>query len=307
MSAPDRHRGCLLGLALGDALGAPYEGGPVERLVWRLIGRVGGRWRYTDDTQMSLDLADALIAADGAIDPDDLARRFAAGYRWSRGYGPGAARVLRRIRSGMPWAAASRSVYPDGSYGNGAAMRAPVVGLVFADDPAALDAAVEAMAVITHAHPTAIAGAQLVARFVAAAVGGAPAAATLDAITVTEPFAARHAHARAWIRDAAQPSPAEVAGALGNTITAEGSVITALYLAARFADAPFGALLEFTRRVGGDVDTIGAMAGAIWGTTRGGAALPADLLGALEGRERIEETADRLRRCRAKHRGDDSP
>src|SRR6202008_4200566 len=35
----DQFQGCLLGLALGDAMGAPHEGGPVERLVWKLIGK----------------------------------------------------------------------------------------------------------------------------------------------------------------------------------------------------------------------------------------------------------------------------
>ena len=53
----ERYRGCLVGLAMGDALGAPYEGGVLERAVWRLLGRTrAGELRWTDDTQMSLDL-----------------------------------------------------------------------------------------------------------------------------------------------------------------------------------------------------------------------------------------------------------
>jgi len=101
----DRFEGCLLGLALGDALGAPHEGGLLERCVWRLIGKTRqGEMRWTDDTQMSLDLAESLIAG-GAVDPDDLARRFAGSYRWSRGYGPGAARILKRIGRGADWRA----------------------------------------------------------------------------------------------------------------------------------------------------------------------------------------------------------
>lgn len=100
----DRFTGCLLGLALGDALGAPFEGGPIERAVWRIIGRTrDGRMRWTDDTQMSLDLAESLVA-NRALDLDDLAARFAKSYRWSRGYGPGAAKLLRRIEI---WGAAN--------------------------------------------------------------------------------------------------------------------------------------------------------------------------------------------------------
>ena len=60
----DQAAGCLLGLALGDALGAPYEGGPLERGLWMLIGKTrSGHLRWTDDTRMSLDLAEVLLAA----------------------------------------------------------------------------------------------------------------------------------------------------------------------------------------------------------------------------------------------------
>ena len=107
----DQFEGCLLGLALGDALGAPLEGGPVERLLWRLIGKTKqGEMRWTDDTQMSLDLAESLIE-NGDLDPDDLAQRFAKSYRWSRGYGPGAAKLLKRIARGAHWRDTNRSVY----------------------------------------------------------------------------------------------------------------------------------------------------------------------------------------------------
>lgn len=52
----DQFAGCLLGLALGDALGAPFEGGLLERLAWRFLGRTAaGHARWTDDTQMTKD------------------------------------------------------------------------------------------------------------------------------------------------------------------------------------------------------------------------------------------------------------
>jgi O-acetyl-ADP-ribose deacetylase (regulator of RNase III) len=122
----------MVGLATGDALGAPHEGGPIERLLWKLIGKTSNRHlRWTDDTQMALDLARSLLT-DGCVSPDALASRFASSYRWSRGYGPGTAKVLNQIRRGKSWQTASKSVYPEGSYGNGAAMRAPVLGLYFA-------------------------------------------------------------------------------------------------------------------------------------------------------------------------------
>ena len=137
----DQYRGCLLGLALGDALGAPHEGGFLEHCLWRLIGRTAaGEPRWTDDTQMTLDLAESLLAT-LPLNQTDLARRFANSYRWRRGYGPSAARVLKRIRKGQDWQSAARAIYPQGSFGNGAAMRAPVLALFFADDAALLAAA----------------------------------------------------------------------------------------------------------------------------------------------------------------------
>jgi poly(ADP-ribose) glycohydrolase ARH3 len=116
----DRFEGCLLGLALGDALGACYEGGLAERILWSLIGSTKqGHMRWTDDTQMSVDIAESLVAK-GEMDADDLALRFAGSYRWNRGYGPSAAKLLKRIAGGADWRQANRWVHPEGSYGNGA-------------------------------------------------------------------------------------------------------------------------------------------------------------------------------------------
>ncbi len=63
----------------------------LERAFWADRQDPRRRVRWTDDTQMSIDLAESLLAR-GTLDPDDLAQRFAASYRWNRGYGPGAAR-----------------------------------------------------------------------------------------------------------------------------------------------------------------------------------------------------------------------
>ena len=127
----NKFKGCFLGLAAGDALCARNEGGFAERLLWRLIGKTNvGELRFTDDTQMSLDIANSFIKH-GTIIQDKLAEEFTNSYRWSRGYGPGAGKILKRIKKGMPWHKANVSVYKDGSFGNGAAMRAPVLALCY--------------------------------------------------------------------------------------------------------------------------------------------------------------------------------
>lgn len=293
----DRFRGCLLGLALGDALGAPLEGGPIERLLWRLIGKTGdGHMRWTDDTQMSLDLAESLLARHSLV-PDDVARRFAASYRWSRGYGPGTARVLKCIARGIPWQQAAISVYPQGSFGNGAAMRAPVIGLFCAADRGQLTLSARESARITHTHPRGIEGAVLIATVTAAALNGARPGEIMEAATACcreAEFLQRLDTARHWIQTEATVSAREVRRKLGNGIAAAESCVTAVYLACRFMTRPFDELLAFVAECGGDTDTIGAMAGSIWGAANGDSGLPQEHLLQLEAYAHIRDTAEAL-------------
>lgn len=295
----DQVEGCLLGLALGDALGAPHEGGLLERAFWRLIGRTrGGAMRWTDDTQMSIDLAESLLAR-GTLDPDDLAQRFAASYRWSRGYGPGAARVLKRIARGADWRTANRSVYPSGSFGNGAAMRAPVMGLFYSGRTDEFEAAVRLSAEVTHAHPLGIEGAVLLATATRAALQGRPPVEILEesaSAARLEPFAVRLGVARRWIESATEVGRRDVLRELGNRISAQESVVTALYLALRFWNAPYVDLIQFVTALGGDVDTIAAMAGAVWGAGHGRAELPAEPIARLEDAARLSALAADLHR-----------
>lgn len=296
--APDiaRYRGCLLGLALGDTLGAPHEGGPLERWLWRWIGRTrDGRLRHTDDTAMALELAASLIERQG-LDAEDAARRHAAGYHWSRGYGPGAARVLKSIRAGQPWAEASRRVYPEGSWGNGAAMRAAVIGLYCPRDPERRAALADGAARITHAHPLGREGAGAIAEAVALALADADGDRVLAAVgtRLSPAWQPRLQIARDWLAQDQRPTPREIRKQLGNGIAAVDSVITALYLALAHRRADFDELLASAIDLGGDVDTIAAMAGAIWGAHRGEGSLPARTLGLLEAGETLTATADAL-------------
>lgn len=299
MPTQDAFTGGLLGLALGDALGAPFEGGVLERLAWRVLGRTRrGELRWTDDTQMSLDVAESLISC-GKIDADDLAQRFAAGYRWSRGYGPGAAKLLKRIRTGQRWQDVNRAVFKDGSYGNGGAMRSPVIGLFCANQPDTLASAVREATVVTHAHPLAIEGAVMIATTVAAATRSASPGELMDAaaqVCVHDEFVTRLQIARDWLKSPVTPSPAEVGKQLGRGIAAPQSCVSAVYLAARFLDQPFLEMVAFITKMGGDTDTIAAMAGAIWGTCHGGTKLPQAVLEKLEQRDRIEQVARDLYR-----------
>lgn len=290
----DKYTGCLLGLAYGDAMGAPYEGGIIERLVWRFIGKTAdGCRRWTDDTQMSLDIAESILAK-GALFQDDLAQRFAQSYDWKRGYGPGAARILKLIRRGYSWRDAVHCVYRDGSFGNGAAMRAPVLALFFPDSLDKLVVNTRAASEITHSHPVGIDGAVLIALATSQLLANRSIEEVCEVVIShcqTDEMRKPLQKAVDWLQHNSRPAASEVVKQLGNGITAQKSCVTALYIALRFIDSGFLDMMNFIIDAGGDVDTIGAMAGSLWGSFNGSSGLPAVK---IEDGARIEETARRI-------------
>lgn len=269
-----RIRGVLLGLVCGDAWLAPYEGGVLERALWRVIGRTKGKLRFTDDTQMNLDILDEFRSA-GELDQDSLARRFARSYRWSRGYGPEAGRVLKGVRAGKDWRELNRKRFPDGSFGNGAAMRAPAIAVLYFCEPELLHRKVREVSEITHCHPLGLDGAMLVAHTVAGVLNGNT---ILDSVRVSK----EHLETRDFrdlcdrLLDAMNGDPLtipEIRKRFGNSVLSTKSVPAALYLAHICAERPFDELLEHCRRLGGDADTIGAISGAAWGGVNSGEAI----------------------------------
>ena len=148
-------------------MGAPFEGGLLEQVTWRIL--VGRKLRWTDDTDMAIGLAQWLVD-DAALDPDALAMLWAERADWKRGYGPGALKTLTLIKTGMNWREANVVVFADGSMGNGAAMRAAPLGLAFHDDPERLSVTAALASSITHAHPIGVEGGVLIARATALAL-----------------------------------------------------------------------------------------------------------------------------------------
>jgi len=322
-----RFRGSLLGLAVGDGLGARFEGQSAEFIRRRFPtpGALLGGWsaadavdtagmapgiaraaealrpppfellRYTDDTQMAIGVAETLTARDRPT-VDDYAQAFVRNYQPWRGYGRGARFVLERIEDGVDPREAAVAYFPTGSYGNGAAMRVAPVGLRFRGDVEALLAQARASALPTHAHALGVEGAVLLAR----AVGLLVAAerfdrdAFFDALLETASEAAF-----ASKLERARGIGGEDVGALGNGIEALESVPTALACFAcwpdSFADAVGSAIL-----LGGDTDTIAAMTGALSGAFLGESAIPHPWLDALEdepevkGRTDLGELAEKL-------------
>lgn len=188
----DRIEGVLLGQAVGDAMGAPYEPGDVpftgtpELLGGGFGDYAPGEW--SDDTQMSLYIA--RVAATGADLTsrealDEIARGFC---RWvaldgASDVGVQTRRVLDAvvdsrdepgIAARMRAAAADLDAATRRTGGNGALMRNGIVGLTRLDDRRATAASARAVAELTHADPLAGDCCVIHAEMIRSAVMGPP-------------------------------------------------------------------------------------------------------------------------------------
>lgn len=306
----DRARGALYGVALGDAMGMPGElwsrAKVLDTFGWidRFLDAPAGHpivdgWvagQVTDDTQQMMMLAESIVHAKGTVDVTILARDLVAwadrvGATDGRFLGPTSARVIRALRDGA-------DPLRTGVAGttNGAAMRiAPVGVLCPSSDLEVLVDQVEASCVIAHHTNISIAGAAMVAAVVSAGIDAPEGQARAE--TVTAALAAAYRAGTIGMTRGKDEAGASllrrtelaVAAALSaqdddgflqylydiigaNTETTE-SIPAALGLVARAAGDPVAAAI-LAANLGGDTDTIGAMAGGMCGAIAGYAAIP---------------------------------
>lgn len=295
----DRFRGCLLGLAVGDALGAPYEALTDQDIFHRfglpeafIRNPSGDPLRYTDDTEMTIGVAESLIEH-GEICGDELMRTFAANFHVERRYGRGASRLLETAREGGDWKTLAETIMPGGSFGNGGAMRAAPVGLLFHRDPDRVWKEAGKSAKPTHRHPIGIEGARVMALAVSMAV-------TAEAIDRKAFLAALLERAKTeefrWaLKAAAKLRRGDSLAGLGSTVHAHRSVVTAV---ACFLSMPDDYEYAVGRAIGlgDDTDTLAAMTGALVGAFAGLKAVPVDRLAELENGEKGRDYIDGLAR-----------
>jgi len=298
-----RYRGGLLGVVVGDALGAPFEGnetvgaseieGDAER---------SGELRYTDDTHMTVGMAQSLLERRG-FDGAHMAEQFARNYRsqpW-RGYGPGPPQVFRLIEDGAAWDQAARALFDGaGSFGNGGAMRVVPAVLAAFDDLEQTVALARQTALITHAHPLGVDGAVFQACAVSLALGVAASGASeedlrrrlreLHPLLGTTEFQDR---LDAVLDAPTTLTPGEVVRRFGNGIEAIRSTPTALYCFLRHRRS-FDEAIRFAISLGGDTDTIAAMTGALSGSFLGEAAIPDTWQRRVEAADSLRGLADRM-------------
>ena len=307
LTIESRFEGCLLGLAVGDALGAPLEGMSADEIAQRyrnaqelIENPPPDELCYTDDTQMAIGVAETLVKC-RRINERELVKRFVANYSPERGYGAGAKVVLEAMVDERDHKALAANHFPGGSFGNGAAMRVAPVGLMFRHDQKQLWKEARLSALPTHVHPLGIEGAQVLAL----AVG---LASTIDGFNRDEFFKNLSAKSNLQeysgpLRRAAQLSDVRDLALFGNGIEATSSVVTAIAAFALSSDS-YDETIGNAILLGGDTDTIAAMAGAISGAYLGTTAIPYHLLENLEdqqqGRTYLEILASKLRAAHEK-------
>jgi ADP-ribosylglycohydrolase len=310
MTLHDRALAAFRGLAIGDALGMPtqsmsldeirrdhgsvtgfVDAGPHQRIA---PGMPAGT--VTDDTEQAVLVARLLVEGGGRLDPTRFAEALIA---WERAMaakgsldllGPSTKTAVQRILDGVPASEA-------GSTGttNGAAMRITPVGIATpADDLDALVDAVQDACRVTHDTGLGIAGASAVAAAVSAGLDGATRTEALDVAVAAAALGETRGHwvagasiaARtAWARRYLATVPvADRVGAvstlIGTSVASQESVVAALALVA-LDDDPW-ATLGTAASLGGDTDTIAAMAGAVLGAVHGPEAWPAEAVDTVE-------------------------
>lgn len=291
----DKLAGVILGTAVGDALGVPYENLSRRRLGRMLGGRalghrfLLGRGMVSDDTEHTCMVGQALLAS-----PAD-AERFARSLAWSlrfwllclpAGIGRATLRAIVKLWLGFPpersgvWSA-----------GNGPAMRAALLGVCLGHDLDELRAYVRASTRLTHTDPRAERGALLVAlaAWHGASVGHSGMAGASALAAIRGRLGATDAELNALLDQLDQhlqrDAPAEeLANALGLRDGVSGyiyhTVPLALYCWLR-NPGDFRQAVDDAIRLGGDVDTTGAIVGGLAGATVGARGIPREWLDGL--------------------------
>src|SRR5947207_1031699 len=182
MSDVKRASGCLIGLAIGDALAAPTEFLSFAQIIEKfgVDGPVEPSAKVTDDTQMALAVGEALVKARLPLSVQSLEPALREAFvAWlnsaenDRAPGMTCMRACTGLAEGRAWTEATdRS-----SKGCGANMRVAPVGLLTQNhdgvDQRTRAAIAQFQSAITHAHPTALAASDLTAATVAELAGGA--------------------------------------------------------------------------------------------------------------------------------------
>lgn len=315
--------GCIVGLAVGDAIGYPAEfrrraqilkeigpDGITEfiRLKDERFSRpffMGGAdhppGTFTDDTQLTIAVAEALLSH-GSCEPDSLMPEMARHFvDWSRSAendrSPGGTCMegCGNLANGVAW----RTAGVADSKGCGSAMRVAPIGLFYDDLDKVQDVA-SASSLLTHGHSAALAGAAAGALMVALALRGASPTEIYEEVD-RRCSASSKDFAATWqkIPKLLSRPPEEVLTEqhLGEGWVAEEAVASAMYCVWRSPD-DYSATILTAINTDGDSDSLGTIAGSILGARLGANAIPAKWRAEVEDSAYLHELGSRLWRSR---------
>lgn len=303
----DRAVGCLLGLAVGDALGFPHEGGPAAPAgrVFDMSGRGDlPPGTTSDDTAQAVALAESLVER-GRFDPDDVAGRFLEWFRsGALGIGRTTLAAMEAMAAGDSWEEASRRAHDATgglSAGNGAVMRCAPVAVFFRGDEAGLIDASVGQARLTHWDPLAGEAAAAVNLIVAGCLRGqvdraqivSEAAFVCDGrasgLLPAERAASPHCRVAETLREAASCDRDDLVPGSGFCLETLKTAASFFLTAGSFEDA-----LSSCVGLGGDADTNGAVLGAMLGAYWGPGGIPDRWASVVAGSDRLRALAARL-------------
>lgn len=279
----DRVLGCIVGGAIGDALGGVYEGqlGPV-------VLQPDTPCRLSDDTQLTLATCEA-VCEDGTLSPATIADRFVCWFRQGRVTGMGAStlKALRDLAAGTHWALSGRK--GERGAGNGAAMRVAPLAFLLDPDIPQQRTILRDISRITHHNDEAYVGAVAVLSAVRAVVFEKWQPGENLPLLVAEPLP--HTMVRERLLAIGNLNPATRVWEVGRQFGCSGfvaeSVPLAIYAAGQIGRVGFGEVLREAIAAGGDTDTIASMTGQIAGAWAGFHSIPQELVQQLPSREEI--------------------
>ncbi|GAB4270804.1 ADP-ribosylglycohydrolase family protein [Thermincola ferriacetica] len=302
MDMTERYRGCLLGLAVGDALGtalefrAPGTFTPISDMVGGgPFGLKPGEW--TDDTSMALCLAESLISKAG-FDPTDQMERYLMWYRDGHLSSTGKCfdigntvrkALLRFDRSGEPYCGSTDPM----SAGNGSIMRLAPVPMFYANGPREAVKKSGQSSMTTHGAKAAVDGCRYMGALLVGALNGCSKEEILSGHFAPVPGI--------WDEDPLHPAISEIAGGSfkrrnppeikGTGYVAESleAALWAFYHSTSFRE---GALLAVN--LGDDADTTGAVYGQLAGACYGEGGIPGEWRDKIVKRDLIESYAEKL-------------
>lgn len=280
-----RVSGTLIGLAIGDALGAPLEGlpQPRERITEMLPGGRFPRRRgeVTDDTLQALAVAESLLACHG-FDPEDLMARFIVMYRRSpQWFGPTSSKVFDLVIGGTPVRDAARQAHEQagGSRSNGSVMRGFPIGAGYSPD--SVTGVSIACSRLTHHDPVAAHASAFLNLMVSRMCRGE----TRDDAFRAAASSCRNSEVIRLLGSYKEYPPEPSLDAL----LCSHAALHCFMHSGSFEDALITAV-----NLGGDADTVGACCGALAGACWGAGAIPGRWIADLEDFPRISSVAEEL-------------